>query len=363
MKVTYPHMGTINIVLNALLRELNLEIVPPPPTSKKTLELGTAHGPEFACLPLKITLGNFLEALEQGAEILIMAGGCGPCRFGYYAQVQREILTDLGHNSTMLILEPPQTGWIDFLGKLRWLLGGLPVRAFQRGWTLGMAKARAIDCVEEELERTRPVEALHGVGNAEFNRFLNQLDQATTLAETAKLTKTYQSLLRQLQEGRRASIKVGVVGEIYTVLEPFSNQDLLQRLGALGVEVQRKLRLSHWISEHLTLNSRKRRQFRQEITALAKPYLQYFVGGHGLESVAHSIQLCQEGASGIIQVAPLTCMPEIVAETVLPQVSKDIGKPILTLFVDEQTAPAGLQTRLEAFLDLLPLNDISQHSS
>ncbi|MBO8127268.1 MAG: CoA protein activase [Firmicutes bacterium] len=362
MKVTYPHMGTLNIVLNALLREVDLEVVPPPPITKRTLELGIANSPEFACLPLKITLGNFLEALERGAELIIMAGGCGPCRFGYYAQVQREILTDLGCNFEMLVLEPPQSGWPDFLKQIRSLLGGLPVAAIRRGWILGWQKVKAIDWVEEEVERTRPVEPFSGQADRIFRDFLAQLDQTTTTSGIQRLTMATLGDLQDLRNGQRANLQVGVVGEIYTVLEPAANQDLLRRLGSLGVEVRRKLRLSHWIGEHLTLNKKKKRRLRLELEKLAAPYLKHFVGGHGLESVGHTIELCREGVAGVIQIAPLTCMPEIVAESVLPQVSADLSLPVLTLFVDEHTAEAGLQTRLEAFIDLLPARSISRKS-
>jgi predicted nucleotide-binding protein (sugar kinase/HSP70/actin superfamily) len=42
-----------------------------------------------------------------------------------------------------------------------------------------------------------------------------------------------------------------------------------------------------------------------------------------------------------------------VAKAILPRVSRELGIPILTLFIDEQTGKAGVQTRLEAFVDLL----------
>lgn len=359
VKVTYPHMGTLNIVLNALLRELDLEVIEPPPISKRTLEFGTVNSPEFACLPLKITLGNFLEALELGAETIIMAGGCGPCRFGYYAQVQREILTDLGCKFQMLVLEAPQNGWIQLLTRIRELLGGFPVRKIQRGWLLGMEKARAIDQVEAEVEKTRPIANQTTVDRI-YQNFLTELETASLLKDVQNLVAQFSSDLIDLRQGRRSKIRIGVVGEIYTVLEPSANLDILEKLGALGVEVVRDLRLSHWIDEHLTLNAKKKAHLRGELEQLATPYLQYFVGGHGLESVAHSIRYCRDGlVSGIIQVAPLTCMPEIVAQTVLPNVSRDFGKPILTIYLDEQTSEAGLQTRLEAFVDLLPPVDIT----
>jgi predicted nucleotide-binding protein (sugar kinase/HSP70/actin superfamily) len=56
---------------------------------------------------------------------------------------------------------------------------------------------------------------------------------------------------------------------------------------------------------------------------------------------------------GIIHVFPFTCMPELVAQTILMKVQKDLDIPILTLILDEHTAPGGVETRLEAFIDLL----------
>ena len=46
-------------------------------------------------------------------------------------------------------------------------------------------------------------------------------------------------------------------------------------------------------------------------------------------------------------------MPEIVAKSILPNVSKDYEFPIMTLIIDEMTGEAGYMTRLEAFIDLL----------
>ena len=52
-------------------------------------------------------------------------------------------------------------------------------------------------------------------------------------------------------------------------------------------------------------------------------------------------------------ILPFTCMPEVVAQAILPAVSQDLDLPILSLVVDEHTGEAGFQTRLEAFVDLI----------
>jgi len=79
--------------------------VTPPLITKKTLELGVKYAPEYVCMPMKINLGNFIEALELGADTIVMGGGWGPCRFGYYAQIERDILQELGYDFQMIVLE------------------------------------------------------------------------------------------------------------------------------------------------------------------------------------------------------------------------------------------------------------------
>jgi predicted nucleotide-binding protein (sugar kinase/HSP70/actin superfamily) len=69
--------------------------------------------------------------------------------------------------------------------------------------------------------------------------------------------------------------------------------------------------------------------------------------------VGKTILFAQKGIDGVIHIFPFTCMPELVAQTILKKVQKDLDIPILTLIIDEHTAPGGVETRLEAFIDLL----------
>ena len=64
MKISWPHMGSLEVILGGVFEELQLDYILPPPNSERTLELGARYGPEFACFPLKTTLGNFIEAIE-----------------------------------------------------------------------------------------------------------------------------------------------------------------------------------------------------------------------------------------------------------------------------------------------------------
>lgn len=69
--------------------------------------------------------------------------------------------------------------------------------------------------------------------------------------------------------------------------------------------------------------------------------------------MGHAVLAGEQGYDGFVQMAPFTCIPEIVARGVLPDVSRDYDLPVLTFFLDEQTGEAGMRTRVEAFVDML----------
>ena len=74
--VSFPHLGDYYIPIEYLLKKTtNLKVVPSPPITKKTIDLGSKYSPDFVCIPFKYNLGNFIETLDNGANILLQAGG------------------------------------------------------------------------------------------------------------------------------------------------------------------------------------------------------------------------------------------------------------------------------------------------
>ncbi len=96
------------------LEELGHKVVPPPVCSKRTLEIGTKYSPEMMCLPFKILIGNYIESIEKGADTILITGSCGPCRFGMYSILQRDILYNLGYDVDIIVLESPREGLKEF---------------------------------------------------------------------------------------------------------------------------------------------------------------------------------------------------------------------------------------------------------
>jgi predicted nucleotide-binding protein (sugar kinase/HSP70/actin superfamily) len=353
MKITFPHMGNLYIAIEALLGELGHEFVVPPKSSKRTLTLGTKYSPETICLPLKLGVGNLLEGIELGADTALMVGGRGPCRLGYYAALQQEILYDLGKEINFIVLDHPKEDFTRLKSQVVPLVQKGGLRALAKGVALAWEKLKAVEELEWTAHFVRPREAKPRATTQALNRALQELRRLGSIRDIRRRCREEcDNLLALASTNAQRPIKVGIVGEIYTILEPFANLDLEERLGYLGVEVFRTVSLARWLRNNVILSSLGLyRSWKLRINA--RGYLRAPVGGHGLDTVAQTAALACKGYDGAVHILPFTCMPEIVAQCVLPNVSSDCRIPVLSLVVDEHTGETGFQTRLEAFVDLL----------
>ncbi|MFW6268955.1 MAG: acyl-CoA dehydratase activase-related protein [Bacillota bacterium] len=346
-KVTFPHMGNLNIGMKALFKETGINAVIPPDNSKKTLDLGVKYSPEHACLPLKITLGNFIEALEKGANLILMGGGQGPCRFGYYGEVQKEILRDLGYEFEMICLEPELK---KMYKKFRELFKGCSFKDIFNGLKLALKKLSAIDKVDQVVAKNRGREEKEGQIDSIFTDYLKKIDQASTFKKIKELEENHIEKIKTSvgRYKRGIELKIGIVGEIYLVIEPFANLEIEKKLGNLGVSVAREIYITTWLKEFLNIGKHDR-----IVKKFARSYLKNFVGGHGIHTVGDTVRYSRDGFDGVIQIGPFTCMPEIVAKTILNEVEEKENISTLSFFMDEHRGEAGFKTRLEAFVDLL----------
>ena len=88
------------------------------------------------------------------------------------------------------------------------------------------------------------------------------------------------------------------------------------------------------------------------VAAAARPFLNQKIGGDGLLSVGATVIYARRGFDAVVHLLPFTCMPEVIAKGILGRVSSESGLPVLSLSIDEQTGRAGVETRLEAMMDL-----------
>lgn len=351
MRLTYPHMGEAYIAVKGLMDDLGVESVIPSFTTESTLRLGSAISPETICLPYKIMLGNYINSIKAGADTILITGSCGPCRFGYYGPLQKQALEDAGYKDIdIIILDPPREGYRNFYEAVRKITG--PNRK-----NIGTAfmNAYKVCCEVDELNRllyyTRPRAYDKAALRNLMHGFRQDIMKVKGTSEMLGLIhETKAKVLKVDMDETSVPLKLGIIGEIYTIIEPFTNLNVEERLGELGVEVHRSMTVRDWARNTVILPLTGRKGYRLE-KKLSKPYLPVLIGGHTQQCIGHAVHYAKMGYDGLVQIYPMTCMPEIVSRSILPQVEKDYSIPILYLIVDEQTGEAGFQTRLEAFVD------------
>lgn len=354
IKVAFPHMGTIYIAWAAALRKVGVEPFIPPYTSKKTLSLGTKHSPEAICLPYKLILGNFIEAVEGGADYVAMISSPGICRLGEYGACIKNALSDMGYkaNYIELTLYDGIKGMYNFLKEIS---GKNDPVLFLRAIILAMRKVFILDDLETKLSFYRAREINYGEAEKHFIKALKIVDEAMNTRQLNKAKKmAFAEMDKTKFDPKREVLNVDITGEIYLVCDKFSNQDIVKELGKMGVQTRKSLTVSSFLKDAIIPKAfRKGETHLQRANRLAKPYLMRDIGGDALECVSDVAYANERGIDGIIHISPFTCMPEIMSQNTFPAMRENCDIPILPLIMDEQTGKAGYLTRLEAFVDLM----------
>jgi len=353
-KVSFPHMGTISVAWSSALRIIGCEPYVEPYTSKRTLSLGTKHSPEAICIPYKLILGNFIEAIEGGADYVCMITSPGCCRLGEYGKCIENALADLGYkaNYVEMQLYDGIKGMYNFL---KTVSGKNNPILFMRAIIVAITKAFMLDSLEKMHSYCRAREVKLGDSEKHYLKAMKYIDENDTLSGLKKAKKQVKEEMKKVElDKNRDVLYVDITGEIYVVNDEFSNQGIERELGKMGVEVRRSLTLTSFLKDAIIPKFlRKGETHLQRAVRLAKPYLMRDIGGDSLECVSDVVYADERGADGIIHLSPFTCMPEIMSQNIFPAMREDCDIPILALIMDEQTGKAGYITRLEAFVDLM----------
>ena len=342
MKASFPNLGYDTYALKTFIEDLGAEVILAPPNSRRTIELGAMHSPELICMPYKITLGNMLEALELGADTLFMAAGARKCRFGYYHYLHERALKSLGKECRFIPIT--QYSPLEFVFKVMPDIFGVSPLRVVRAVAKMLTKSRLTQEFRQYLNQKRAID-FDGAESVK-PRALAVIERAHTL----KQIETARGEVKRLfnLNGTEPQIRLGLVGEIYFMIEQFASQEIEKELGKMGAEVVFERSLYRHIRHLLFSDPAFVRSGR-----LAHRYLEESPGGEAIRTVGEAVYFQQQGLDGIVHIFPFTCMPENIALEALQKLSEETGIPVLSLSFDEHTSRTGLLTRLEAFVDLV----------
>ncbi len=353
--LTYPVAGDYDLAFDIFFRRLGYTVATPPKTSQSTLNAGVKHSPSQACLPFKYTLGNIIEGIEKhNANVVAMIGGkTGMCRLAYYAPLYEKVLKDDQKHIELFPIKLKK----EMYEKVKEHFPDKTALSFISDCYAYWLSLNLVEQIRERSLKIRPRELKRGDVDRLAAIMKNKLGKISSLKELKALKKEINTRFNKIPVDKdKKVIRVGMVGEFFLLIDQFSTMNMERFLGERGVELYPSLSFSHffkgsvkqlkWIHSIFPTETK-------QIRKLAEPYLDCAIGGHGRESLGQAALNAKQGFDGVIHLYPFSCMPEIVAAGMFPKLSSDYKIPILSLCMDEHTGAAGLQTRLEAFTDMI----------
>jgi len=310
-----------------------------------------------------------------------MPTASGPCRFGQYRHIIGRSLKKAGIEGVTILSPTCDNGYRD--------LGENGRETMRHGWWALVAG----DILRKLLHRTRPYELEAGRAEDAYEHSLADLVEVMARPDRRgreKYADLRDGLARCLDrfnevEADYASprLLIGVLGEIFCRLNPYSNEDLVRRFEAHGGEVwmsdiaewiyyvnfgeKEDIRTAGkrwsakmfgaWLSDRVqkheehglvrpfghALKGLEEPEKVEEIIAFGAPYLDpRATHGEMMINAGRAVWLHKKGADGVADISPFSCMNGIVSEAVYPAISRDHDDiPIRNFYFD------GTQTNLD----------------
>lgn len=340
-------MGNYYIPISYLIKKITKQqVIIPPKITKKTIELGTTYSPDYVCVPFKYNLGNFIESLNKGANVIFQAGG--GCRYGYYAELQEQILKDLNYNFEFVNFI--ENNHVSIKRIYKYAKECNPkLNIFSYGYYLINTSLMIIimDKLSKYPRENQGFEQIKNSFTKTENKFLTELKTTKiSIFNQLKLYFKYKKIFKKIKINKpKSCLKIGLVGELYSLMEPYCSNNIETKLANYGIEVHRFTTLTYLLFQ---------KKFRlKKLLRKGKYYLKYHLGADATESIVLSKLLAEKNYDGIVHIKSFGCTPEINAMPILEKISNDYNIPIIYFSFDSQDNEVGIETRLEAFYDMI----------
>jgi len=364
-------------MLAAAFRSIGLDARVTPEEDARTLELGGKYTSGDECYPQRIVLGDYMKLIQdEGVDpkktAFLLPTANGPCRFGQYWALLRRILDDQGYEDVAILAFTSADGYAGIGDQARELI--------RTAWRAVLIQ----DILLKLLLKTRPYEVAPGETDRVYLENLDLMSEITArqgisnkerMAELKEGLKRVRSSFLAIPVREEERPLIGVVGEIFCRLNTFANNELIRHIEAQGGECwlagvgewvwytnqeafrrlrEEKRRFSKdWVKTFITARimhadeealmedfhdvfAHHPEPHVAEVLEYAAPYLpQAGALGEMVLSTGGAIYLYNQGADGIVDISPFTCMNGIVTEAIYPRVSKDHdGIPIRVFYFD-----------------------------
>lgn len=358
------------------------QVLPAPDAETLTIGLDLCRGRE--CLPCFFCVGDIVRCCRQpgfdpATARFFLPTGPGPCRFGQYSVLVRDVLERLGLGQAEVV--SPTTD--DSYGRL----GEHAGRIRRQSWQAIVA----VDLLTKVLHEHRPYEREPGQSDLAYRDSLSQVVTACETGAGRRLVEAMRWTARRFREVGVDRSKprplIGILGEIYVMLNPQSNRDLPRQVEEAGGEVllgtlMDWLYFSDWRRKTLAVRFRRPKDLVRgwisdlyqrareyslhrplagvlrhpresplaQAMKLVEPHWDPMLGTEATLTMGRALDLARHGLAGIVNVLPFSCMPGTVVAGMAPRLRQALhGLPWLDLLFDGQRE-TNIKTRLQAFM-------------
>lgn len=350
MKVAIGCLGSVTFALKVSLETLGIEVVIPTFNRDEMHKLSQQYMPSELCYPLKILLGSYLCNKDQKPDAVIYYAGCDLCNLTPISYAYTEIFKELGWNPQVYTCDlNSKKSFISSYMNILKKISGRPWHQIAYSIFLGLKKYEAFNFIDQVFYEIRPAFSSYQESERLYKRIHKDLLNAQTRKEiddvSFQLEQIFDQYKPQVQED---TLRVGIVGDTYSISEPFTHLYTDKILGELGVVVDR------W-SKHRCLPESMKKKIPDNAPEVQK-VKEIFKNNYGVFTPLELVKLSNyivRGYDGLIFVQPFECNPNDALRNLLSTVSTELEIPVLSMVFDEHTSAQGVKIRLEAFIDLL----------
>jgi len=281
-----------NLLWTTYLKKLNCNIIESTDTTKKTIDIGKRYVPDESCIPLKIYLGHIYE----------LAGICD------YILIPR--ISDYGKNKKVCVR---------FNATYDIVHNSFP-------------NIKILDYNIEHKKHHYEFIELIKLG-LKLNKNIFKVLLSYYKAKKIVKNKEKQELYNQNRLLKSSKIKILLISHPYNIYDKYIGYPIIKILKSMNVEIIYADLLDKKTSIHYA---------KKLSPTLYWKYSQELIGG---------IEFYKNKVDGIIFLSTFPCGPDSLVNELM--IRKTDGIPITNILIDDSTAEAGIQTRLESFIDII----------
>lgn len=139
-----------------------------------------------------------------------------------------------------------------------------------------------------------------------------------------------------------SQLHIGLIGHSYLLMDTYLNMDIASKLNSMGVSVTMP-------------KDRNTDELRQLGDDLPKKMFWEF----GAIAIGFARKMIQEKADGILFISSFGCGVDAFINYIVEHEAQASGMPYCLINIDEHSGEAGIETRLEAFIDMIKRRDKS----